>query len=100
MERRAVLRGLAAILTWAPLGVLLSAAECETAEEEESRLRQEELNSRMMLAMQQHWNAERQKQLDLQAKQQHVQLQQYQTPDHTTRNQNPIQLQLQVQFKF
>jgi hypothetical protein len=59
MERRGVLRGMAALLTWLPVGVLLSASECETDEEIDRR----RANERMWMEMSMRWNAQRQKEL-------------------------------------
>ena len=72
MERKRRLRTTPVLLGWLSVGLLLSAATCETPQEKSDREFRHQINMQNQLQMQMHWNAEQEKKLKEEAARQAI----------------------------
>jgi len=97
MRHSSGLRFVAAFLTWLPVGLLLSAASCETPQEKSDREFRQQMAAQQQLQMMMHWNALQQQKLAEEAKKQQLQLPPGANPpdNHTGRNPQEIRIDIQ-----
>ena len=72
MRHQSGLRFVAAFLTWLPVGLLLSAATCETPQEKSDREFRQQMAAQQQLQLQMQWNALQQQKLAEEAKKQQL----------------------------